>query len=54
MISQMLERQQWYFETPLRQFKAIPGDLIAKIEHKDIQIDEFREMDYKEIGNYEI
>lgn len=49
-ISQMFEHQQWYFETPLRQFTSIPHDIITKIEDKDISIEQLREMEAKEIG----
>ncbi len=50
-ISQMFEHQLWYFETPLRQFKSIPFELIEKIETRDIAVDELKEMEAKEIGN---
>lgn len=51
-ISQMLEHQQWFFETPLRQFTSIPEDILTKIDQRDISIEQFKEMDSKEIGNY--
>ena len=49
-ISQMFERQLWYFETPLRQFNNIPHDIIEKIEQRDFTIDRIKDMDAKEIG----
>lgn len=49
-VSQMFERQQWYFETPLRQFITIPLDIIDKIEQRDISIEKLKEMDAEEIG----
>lgn len=50
-ISLMLEHQQWYFETPLRQFTSIPEEILAKMDQRDISIDRLKEMDSKEIGN---
>lgn len=50
LISQMFERQQWYYETPLRQFTTIPQDIISKIEQRNISAEQLREMDAKEIG----
>lgn len=50
-ISQMLEHQQWFFETPLRQFTSIPEEMLTKIDSREISIDQLKEMDSKEIGN---
>lgn len=51
-VSQMFERQMWYFETPLRQFVTLPHDIIDKIEQRDVSIEQLKEMDAKEIGKF--
>lgn len=53
-ICQMFEHQQWYFETPLRQFTSIPYEIISKIEQREISVEKLKEMDFKEIGNDEV
>ena len=50
-ISQMFERQQWYYATPLRQFNNISQDIIEKIEQKNVTIEQLKEMDAKDIGS---
>lgn len=54
IISQMFEKQQWFFETPLRQFTTLSQEIIDKLETRNIDIDKLREMDAKEIGKVEI
>lgn len=50
LMSIMFERQMWDFESPVRQFRSIPGDIIEKIESRGLSIYALREMDSKEIG----
>lgn len=50
LMSIMFERQMWDFESPVRQFRSIPGDVIEKIESRGLSIYALREMDSKEIG----
>lgn len=51
MMSKMFERQQWDFQTPMRQFHSIPFDIIDKIENRGLSVYALREMDAKEIGS---
>jgi len=49
-LSKCFELQMWEFQTPLRQFTTIKGDLIEKIEEKRLLIDRVIDMDPREIG----
>lgn len=51
MMSKMFERQQWDFQTPMRQFHSIPFDIIDKIENRGLSVYALREMDANEIGS---
>lgn len=50
LLSKMFERQMWDFETPLRQFRRIPLDIIEKIENTGLSIMAIRDMEPKEVG----
>ena len=40
----------WLSQTPLRQFKGIPEDIIKKIEKKDFPWERFYDLQPQEIG----
>ncbi|XP_028968689.1 activating signal cointegrator 1 complex subunit 3 [Galendromus occidentalis] len=48
--SKMLERQSWYFNSPLRQFPGVSYKTIEFLERKDCTLDALRGMDPKEVG----
>ena len=46
----MIDRRMWLSQTPLRQFKGIPEDIIKKIEKKDFPWERFYDLQPQEIG----
>ncbi|EOD12464.1 hypothetical protein EMIHUDRAFT_422149 [Emiliania huxleyi CCMP1516] len=46
----MIDRRMWLSQTPLRQFKNIPEDIIKKIERKDFPWERFYDLAPQEIG----
>ena len=46
----MVDRRMWLAQTPLRQFKGIPEDIIKKIEKKDFPWERFYDLQPQEIG----
>ncbi len=46
----MIDRRMWLSQTPLRQFKGIPEDIIKKIERKDFPWERFYDLQPQEIG----
>ena len=46
----MIDRRMWLAQTPLRQFKGIPEDIIKKIEKKDFPWERFYDLQPQEIG----
>ena len=51
MVSKMIDKRLWAFETPLRQFPILAHDSLRKIDEKKLNMDKLREMEAKEIGN---
>ena len=50
MVSKMVDKRIWNFETPLRQFPILTHESLRKIEEKKLNMDKLREMEAKEIG----
>jgi len=46
----MIDRRMWLSQTPLRQFRGIPEDIIKKIERKDFPWERFYDLQPQEIG----
>ena len=46
----MIDRRMWLSQSPLRQFKGIPEDIIKKIEKKDFPWERFYDLTPPEIG----
>ena len=46
----MVDRRMWLSQSPLRQFKGIPEDIIKKIEKKDFPWERFYDLQPQEIG----
>lgn len=49
-LSKMVQRRMWRSQTPLRQFKGIPNDILAKIEKKDLAWERYYDLSSQEIG----
>ena len=49
-VCKMVDKRMWLSQTPLRQFKGIPEDIIKKIEKKDFQWERFYDLQPQEIG----
>eukprot|EP01130_Rhizamoeba_saxonica_P004092 TRINITY_DN1684_c0_g1_i1.p1 TRINITY_DN1684_c0_g1~~TRINITY_DN1684_c0_g1_i1.p1 ORF type:complete len:2137 (-),score=539.86 TRINITY_DN1684_c0_g1_i1:63-5960(-) len=47
---QMTEKRQWFTQTPLRQFNALPELILRKIEKRDLTIEKLYDLDSHEIG----
>ena len=43
-------RRTWGSQTPLRQFKGIPADILAKVERKDLAWERYYDLTSQEIG----
>ncbi|EFN58670.1 hypothetical protein CHLNCDRAFT_140958 [Chlorella variabilis] len=50
MLSKCVMRRMWGSQTPLRQFKGIPYEILAKIEKKDLAWDRWYDLNSQEIG----
>ncbi|XP_006824124.2 activating signal cointegrator 1 complex subunit 3-like [Saccoglossus kowalevskii] len=50
-LSKTVDKRQWDFENPLRQFGTLSNDIYSKLEHKKLTIDKLREMKKDEIGH---
>ena len=46
----MIDRRMWLSQTPLRQFRGVPEDIIKKIERKDFPWERFYDLQPQEIG----
>eukprot|EP00854_Cymbomonas_tetramitiformis_P003845 gene3845-4801_t len=49
-LCKMIARRTWSSQTPLRQFKGIPSDILVKIEKKDLPWDRYYDLTSQEIG----
>ena len=49
-LCKMCARRTWASQTPLRQFSAIPVDVLQKIERKDLSWDRYFDLSSQEIG----
>ncbi|BBM97599.1 pre-mRNA-splicing helicase BRR2 [Marchantia polymorpha subsp. ruderalis] len=49
-LCKMVQRQMWSSQTPLRQFKGIPNDILSKVEKKDLAWDRYYDLSSQEIG----
>jgi hypothetical protein len=50
MLSKCVVRRMWGSQTPLRQFKGIPGEILTKIEKKDLAWERWYDLNSQEIG----
>ncbi|PSC69011.1 U5 small nuclear ribonucleo 200 kDa helicase-like [Micractinium conductrix] len=50
MLSKCVMRRMWGSQTPLRQFKGIPYEILSKIEKKDLAWDRWYDLNSQEIG----
>lgn len=50
MLSKCVMRRMWGSQTPLRQFKGIPFEILSKIEKKDLAWDRWYDLNSQEIG----
>lgn len=49
-LCKMAARRTWGSQTPLRQFKGIPLDILSKVERKDLAWDRYYDLTSQEIG----
>ncbi|EFJ32423.1 hypothetical protein SELMODRAFT_144158 [Selaginella moellendorffii] len=49
-LCKMVQRRMWSTQTPLRQFKGIPIDVLTKIEKKDYAWERYYDLTSQEIG----
>lgn len=49
-ISKMVERRMWSSQSPLRQFRDIPEDILKKLEKKDFPMDRLYDLNSQQIG----
>eukprot|EP01018_Ginkgo_biloba_P013775 Gb_27895 [translate_table: standard] len=49
-LCKMVNKRMWSVQTPLRQFKGIPNDILNKIEKKDLAWDRYYDLSAQEIG----
>ncbi len=49
-LCKMIDRRMWQSMSPLRQFKKIPSDVVAKIEKKNFSFENFYHLGPNEIG----
>jgi pre-mRNA-splicing helicase BRR2 len=48
--SKMIDRRMWSTQSPLRQFKTIPEEIIKKLEKKDSSLDRLYALNSQELG----
>ena len=49
-LCKVIERRQWKFESPLRQFSVLTPEIHRKLEARRLTLNKLREMDSREIG----
>ncbi|KAJ7515579.1 hypothetical protein O6H91_22G019200 [Diphasiastrum complanatum] len=49
-LCKMVQRRMWSSQTPLRQFRGIPSDILSKIEKKDLTWERYYDLSPQEIG----
>lgn len=49
-LSKCVQQRMWASQTPLRQFKGIPGEILVKIERKELPWDRWYDLSSQEIG----
>lgn len=49
-LCKMVSRRMWSSQTPLRQFKGIPNDILSKVEKKDLPWERYYDLSSQEIG----
>ena len=49
-ICKMVERRMWSSQTPLRQFRDIPEDILKRLEKKDFPMERLYDLNSHEIG----
>lgn len=49
-LCKMVNHRMWGSQNPLRQFKALPNDLLTKLEKKDIPWERYYDMSSQELG----
>jgi len=47
---QMIEHRMWSSQSPLRQFRALPFDILKKLEKKDLTVEKLYDLDAHVIG----
>ncbi|KAI9220719.1 Sec63 Brl domain-containing protein [Blastocladiella britannica] len=48
----MVEKRQWSSMTPLRQFKAIPAEVIRRLEKKELSFSRYHDLTPEELGEH--
>ncbi|KAL1312365.1 DExH-box ATP-dependent RNA helicase DExH12-like [Arachis hypogaea] len=49
-LCKMVTKRMWSVQTPLRQFNGIPGDVLTKLEKKDLAWERYYDLSSQEIG----
>ncbi|KAJ3079823.1 DEIH-box ATPase [Rhizoclosmatium hyalinum] len=49
-LCKMVEKRMWLSMNPIRQFKGVPMDLIAKLERKEFTWDRYYDLDPQQLG----
>jgi pre-mRNA-splicing helicase BRR2 len=49
-LCKMAQRRLWASQTPLRQFKGVPADVIMKVERKDLPWERWADLSSQEVG----
>eukprot|EP00897_Mesotaenium_endlicherianum_P008156 jgi/Mesen1/7369/ME000381S06604 len=49
-LCKMVTRRMWSSQTPLRQFKGVPADILSKLEKKDLPWERYYDLSSQELG----